>query len=487
MAVSTQHPEFKRMLPQWEKCRDVFAGTDQMRAKTTDYLPMLTDESSEAYQARLNRAVLYNAFFRTISGMVGLLFRVPAVLEAPEYTTSLTEDVTMTGTPLTVLAQEIAEECLVVGRVGLYVNYPIADTATMTQADAIAYNLRPSLSIIKAEQIINWKQRRVNNKYVLSMAVVEEEFLIPENEFKDKAVTRYRVLDLDESDTYRVRIMSEDEKGNDVLIEGPYYPMMGGKAMDFIPLVIIGPDNIDPVIDDPLMVDLCDLNINHFQFYADLAQGAHFSGLPTPVITGHEMKEGEKLHVGPGKALVLPNPAAKAVMLEVGTAGFVALEKLLNRLESQMISVGSKSLENTRLQAESQETAMLYRGGENSILASAAIAMGTGITIAMKVFARWAGDDHENVRFTINKEFFKEQVSSDMLRALVESWQNGAISAEAKFKYLQTHEMYPPEITFDEEEQRIKDGMPKEPAKRPVLTTIRRNDDGSMTAERASA
>lgn len=486
MSVAFQHEEYREMLPTWKRCRDTYIGTRALREATTEYLPMLTDEPIEAYRARLSRSVLYNATYRTISGLVGALFRVPPVLSAPETTTAMTADVTMTGIPLNVLAQDIADECLVVGRCGIYTNYPVTDTSTMTQADAIALNLRPSLSVIKAEQIINWKNRRINNKYILSLAVIEEEFYEPENEFKDKEVIRYRVLDLDENNEYRVRIMAEDDKGNDILVEGPFYPEMNGQRMQFIPLTIIGPENIDSDIDAPVLVDLVDTNLLHFQMMSDMIGGCHWSAIPTMLITGHEIPEGGKLHVGAGKALVLPNPAAKATMVEVGTQGFSALDSLLNRLEQHMVALGSRALESHRVQAESADTAMIYRSGEQSILATMSTALSTGITASLKIFAEWAGDNPDDVRFTLNKEFFKEAVTPEMLRALVESWQLGGISAESKFEYLKTHEFIPPHISFEDEESRIESGKPKPVVKPVSMTTIRKNPDGTMTAERAA-
>lgn len=487
MSVSYQHDEYREMLPTWKRCRDTYIGTRALREATTEYLPMLTDETPEAYRSRLSRSVLYNATYRTISGLVGALFRIPPVLSAPETTTAMTADITMTGIPLNVLTQEIADECLVVGRVGIYTNYPVTDTYTMTQADAIALNLRPSLSIVKAEQITNWKNRRVNNKYILSLAVIKEEFLEPENEFKDKEVVRYRVLDLDENNNYRVRIMAEDDKGNDILVEGPFYPEMNGKRMQFIPLTIIGPENIDSEIDAPILVDLVDTNLIHYQAMSDLIGGCHWSAIPTMLITGHEIPEGGKLTVGAGKALVLPNPAAKATMVEVGTAGFSALDSLLNRLEQHMVALGSRALESHRVQAESADTAMIYRSGEQSILATMSTALSTGITAALKVFSEWAGDDASEVRFTLNKEFFKDNLSPEMLKALVESWQLGGISAESKFRYLQQHEFIPPHISFEKEEQMIKEGLPKTPEKPAIITQIKKNSDGNgYTAVRAA-
>jgi len=486
--VRTQHEDYTEMLSQWQKCRDVFAGTEELREHTTEYLPALTDEPTAAYQARLNRTVLYNATYRTIQGMIGMVFRRPPVAECPINTSSMLEDITLTGIPLTAFAQDIAEECMVVGRVGLYVNYPITSDA-MTIADAQAMNVRPYMSIIRAEQIINWRQRRVNNRYALSMAVIKEEHLIPIDEFEDKEVTRYRVLDLDENDIYRVRIfeVNEDNRqsSTDVELER-FYPIMNGATMNYIPLYIMGSDNVTPDIDTPMMIDIVDTNIAHYQAYSDLANGCHWSGIPTMTITGHEMKPNETLHVGAGKALVLPNPAAKATMVEVGTSGFSALDSLLNRLEMHMVSLGSRMLESHKVQAESAQTAMIYRAGEQSILASLAQSISTGITIALKTFAEWAGDDSTNVRFDLNREFFAQPVTPEMLNALVSAWQAGGISAEARFAYLKRSEFYQPHEEFQDEENLIKDGIPKQVTQPAIVTKIQKMPDGSMQATRSA-
>src|SRR3990167_4244337 len=481
--VRTQHPSYVEMLGQWEKCRDVFAGTEELREHTTKYLPRLTDEPETAYMARIGRGVLYNALFRTVSGFIGMLFRISPVLNAPPNTESMTDDVTLTGIPLTVFAQGLAEECLVVGRAGVLVNYPVTSDS-MTIADAQALNVRPYMSVIKAEQMINWRQRRVNNKYQLSMVTIQEEHSVPIDDFEDKEVTRYRVLDLDENDVYRVRIFEVQEKNRqatDIEIER-FYPTMNGAMMNYIPLYIIGSDNVTPDIDTPMMVDIVDTNIAHYQAYSDLASGNHWSALPILHITGHELPEGKSIHIGLGKALVFPNPAAKVGVAEVGTAGFASLENQLNRLETHMVSLGSRMLESHKVQAESAQTAMIYRAGEQSILASLAQSISTGITIALKTFSEWAGDDSADVRFDLNREFFAQPVTPEMLNALVSAWQLGGISAESRFAYLKRSEFYQPHEEFEDEEKLIEAGKTKPIAPPPVLTTIKKMPDGSMQA-----
>jgi hypothetical protein len=479
--VRTLHPDYERMLPLWIIMRDVFAGTGTMRDKRESYLPRLNKENNEAYNARLNRTVLYNATYRTVQGMVGMLFRQPPVTEVPQLVLPMLDDITMTGISLSAFAQEVAEESMVVGRVGIYVNFPITNQ-NMTIADAVSMNIRPNLSIIKAEQIINWKQRRINNKYALSLVVIEETHLIPVDEFEDASVTRYRVLEMDENDKYRVRIL-EPQKDNkpDLVIES-FYPIMNGELMNEIPLLIIGPDNITPDVDTPMLIDLVYTNVAHYMAYSDLAHGCHWSGIPTLLVTGHEMKPDQTLHVGAGEALVLPNPAAKASMVEVGTAGFSALDNQLNRLETHMVALGSRMLESHKVQAESAQTALIYRAGEQSILGSLAHSISTGISQALGIFTRWAGSD-EAVRFNLNREFFAQPVTPEMLNALVTGWQQGAISANAKFKFLQKAEFYEPHIKFEEENKLILDGMPQQP-KITSSITAKRNPDGSMSVEK---
>ena len=485
--VRTQHPSYVEMLGQWEKCRDVFAGTEELREHTTKYLPRLTDEPETAYMARIGRGVLYNALFRTVSGFIGMLFRISPVLNAPPNTESMTDDVTLTGIPLTVFAQGLAEECLVVGRAGVLVNYPVTSDS-MTIADAQALNVRPYMSVIKAEQMINWRQRRVNNKYQLSMVTIQEEHSVPIDEFEDKEVTRYRVLDLDENDVYRVRIFEVQEKNRqstDVELER-FYPTMNGAMMNYIPLYIIGPDDITPDIDTPMLIDLADLCVSHYQAYNDLATGNHWSALPVLYITGHELQQGESVHIGGGKALIFPNPAAKVGIAEVGTGGFSSLENQLNRLEQQMVSIGSRMLEGQKFQAESAETAGIYRSGENSVLSAISISLSTCLTVALKVFAEWAGDSPEDVRFTLNKEFFREPVTSDMITALVSSMQGGMVSREAIFSYLKKSEFYDPHITFESEQGSLEEDKTKIPKQQPAVTKIQRMPDGSMQATKVA-
>lgn len=462
MGVKSTHPDYEDLLETWKRCRDVAGGTRKLHAETTRYLPKLTGEDNASYEARLGRTVLYNATWRTIMGFQGLLFRKPAVIVVPDSLTPLMDDVTASGVSLRMLALKLTEECLMVSRVGLWVNYPPAE-GQLTQADAIRLNLRPALQMWKAEDIYNWSTKRINNRVQLSQVRLKEKHVVQKDEFTSEEEDRYRVLDLVPLESgnfvYRVRLFSVNDKDEEVL-EGAWIPLANGRPLDYIPFYFLSPDDVIPEVDEPVFIDLVDVNLAHYQLTADYEHGCHWSGLPTPVITGHVPKEGQVIKVGGPDAIVLPNPAARASMLEVGTHGFSALEKNLDRKESQMVILGARLLEVQKPGIEAAETALIHRSGEQSILASMAQAISTGITEALKTFVRWAGEDDKETRFDLNRDFFHAPMDYNMLTAVVNAWQKGAISSETRFKTLQKGEMYLPDAVWEDEEKRIAEQNP---------------------------
>jgi len=475
--VRSTHPEYDEHAPLWERCDDVAAGTEALRRKTTKYLPKLTDETPEEYDARLGRTTLYNATWRTIVGFLGLLFRKPAVIDVPEAVRPLMDDITLTGVPLRLFAAEVSEELLVTGRLGIWVNFPDV-AAGLTRADVANLGLRPSMTLYCAESIRNWRCDRVQNRTMLSQVVLEEEHEVRDTEFDTKHVDRYRVLDLTydpgfDRPVYRVRLFEVKRNPDtgteeDVLVEGPFYPMMDGEYLDFIPFYFISPDDTTPDVDIPPFIDLVDVNLSHYRATADYEHGCHWSGIPTVVITGHTLGEGESIRVGGAGALVFPDPAANAQMLEVGTGGFTALEKNLDRKEAQMVVLGARLLEVQKPGIEAAETALIHRSGEQSILASISQTISTGITEALKVFVKWAGADGNAAAFMLNRDFFHTPLPAEMLNAIVKSWQSGAISFETMFDNLKKGEVYLPDAKAEDEKQRIEEGRSMLPQPKPV-------------------
>lgn len=454
--VRTQHPEYTAALDKWKRCEDANEGQDAVHDAGTLYLPKLKDQTPDDYAAYKGRATFYNATRRTVVGLMGMLFRKPSQIEAPENIKAMFDDVTLGGTPLQIFAQEIVEDNLVVGRVGILVDHPRtnSDGRPITLAAAQQMGLRPSLAKYNASAIINWKTTRINNREVLSLVVLKESAGVPVDEFGEQQEVRYRVLDLvpiENRVAYRVRVFSIDEKDQDVLRE-EFFPLKKGAPLDAIPFFFINVDDLTTAVDDPPLIDLVNVNLSHYRGTADYEHGCHFTGLPTPVVSGYTPEtKGEKFYIGSTTAWVFPDPNAKASYLEFTGQGLATLEKNLERKESQMAILGARMLEVQKRAAEASETAAIHRTGENSILSGIAQSISLGLTKALQTFADWAGAG-SIVSYELNRDFLPTPMDAQTLTALVAGWQNGAYSYDTLFENLQRGEIIAADNTAESEQ-----------------------------------
>ena len=219
MPISSHHPDYDRMSPKWKRCEDMADGQDAIHEAGETYLPRLKDQTDDDYKAYKLRAGVFNATWRTISGMVGMVMRLPPVVEVPAAVEPFTEDITLSGIPLVSFAQTVLEEAIEKGRVGILVDSPAVQSATGTMptlADALAQNIRPTMQMYAAESIINWRVERLNNVMKLTLVVLEEAEEVVKDEWTSKSEKRWRELALVEG-VYRVR-MFKREGDTDMLI-----------------------------------------------------------------------------------------------------------------------------------------------------------------------------------------------------------------------------------------------------------------------------
>lgn len=465
MSVKTQHKEYIAMADKWSRCRAVACGQDAVHAAGESFLPKLIDQTQLAYDSYKLRATFYNATWRTIAGLQGMLFRKPSIIKMPSTVEELVQDVNMSGQSLHLFSMEVVEECLTTGRYGIFVDYPKVDLVATTAADAKAMNLRPLLKGYKAESIINWSSGIVRNAVVLTKLVLVEEVEVVESEFVAKTKTQYRVLDLfpeveNGPNLYRVRTFELDEKGEDKETSS-VFPIINSKTLTFIPFYFVGADGVSWEVDEPPLIDLVDVNLSHYRTNADYEHGCHFTGLPTPIISGYTpATESEKFYIGSTSAWVFPRAEAKATFLEFTGQGLSALEANLARKEKQMAVLGARMLEGQQNKGQSENTTTLNLGGEQATLSSLAECVSIGIERALKTFGLFAGSAGADIKYRLNKDFFPMPITALSLTALVASWQNGAISYETLFDNLQRGEVIDIDATIEGELKKMKDHPP---------------------------
>lgn len=434
MAVNDEHPEYEARIEQWQKMRDCAAGQEKIHEQGAKYLPRLSGQTDQEYKAYLKRALFYGATARTIDGLSGMIFRKAPTFEVPEAFAPMLEDLTLEGTGIIGFAEDVVDDDLTVGRAGIMVDYPSVSPNT-TVAQARQMNIRPFMKLYSAENIFNWRTETRNNALVLTQVRLWEIVEIPgDDEFEFETRKQIRVLDLDESGRYRQRVFIKVkpvfgfeewvQDGDDII------PLKNGQPLSEIPFFFVGVKNSRPTVEKPPLLDLANANLSHYLTTADLEHGAHFTGLPTAVIIGHQpdTTSEQEYRIGAATAWIFPDSEADAKFLEFTGSGLETLEKRAEKKEQYMAFLGARMLTPEKKAVETAETAQIHRVGETSVLASLAQSAGDAIESALKFMVEWAGFDSSNVTFSLNKDFAAVDMSAQELTALMGLWQSGGIA-----------------------------------------------------------
>lgn len=485
MPVQDPHRDYAAMADSWQTCRDSL-DSKAIKAARTKYLPALEGMtasaaagSGTAYDGYVLRAMYYPASSRTIAGLSGLVFgKPPTVAGVPKAQEPDFADVTLNGVSLGAYALTLCREILTTGRAGTLIDFP----------DGVTPGARPYWLLYPAETIVNWRVERIAGRQTLTLLVLREQLeVLKDDPFTPDTVTQYRVLQLVDGKCV-VTVYREDTEHKGTFITGdPRVPLRRGVPLPFLPFVFLGPADTSAAVDHPPLQDLVDVALSHYRTSADREHGAHWTALPTPYITGHELGQGETLSIGSGKAWVLPNPSATAGMVEFSGAGLGALKDLMEEKRQLMATLGARMLETQKNTQEAAETVRLRHAGEASALGVLATALGQALTQAIRWHLFWAGLEPaaaDKVIVTMNPEVL-EELSADDLRALVTSWQAGAIAKKTVYYNLTWGEWARPDVTFEQEEEDIKRendtlDLPVPPPPPPPVRTVERDAQGRI-------
>ena len=464
MAIDTQHPDYRRWLPEWQRMRNVLAGQSSMRLAAEEYLrrPMgMTDDTE--WKRYVEATPFFEASTRTLEGLAGLAFYRDPQFDLPESMKPFLADATGDGVPFQQFVEKVFEEVLAVARVGVMVEMPVADPTIRTLRDQERSGRRPFLRRYNAETVFNWATSEVNGSIQLTevrLAEIETEKV---GEWDTRHRRRIRVLQLDKlvnnvtvqptvSWQYRQRIFVHKDWINDEdgVVEGsavtgapaqtttveaaaawseldPIVPKMDGNALAYIPFWIINPSDQSADVVRPPLLGLANININHFNTSAALENALFWSGNPQPYIAGLDPDGAETFTVGSSEAWIFKDANTKVDFLSFSADGLASLEKRLDRLEQHMAILGAKMLSPDKAGVEAAETARIHRQGEISVLASICGSVSRSMTDVAAVATKWDGKDSANVLVKIFTAFYDQTISAEDALSYMKLWQAGVI------------------------------------------------------------
>lgn len=446
MAVDSQHPDYARKIARWRKNRDAFSGEDAVKEQDKLYLPAPGGFTADEYKAFKQRAKWYGATSRTVGGLTGASFQKDPQIEASDTVLEHFENITLTSISGDLFASIVLSDVQLMGRYGVLLDYNPGLR-------------RPYWSGYPAESIINWRVAYENGESRLTMVVLKEEYLEEIDQFEYEERCRYRVCYLNDEGTYEVAIHELIGRDQGYGITSSYVPTRRLRTLDFIPFQFFGGRDLTPDVSAAMLDGLIDVNYGYYRHSADYEHGLFLTGVPTPVITGHVMDEGERLPIGSLGAWVLPNSEAKAYLLEYQGHGLESHERAMANDKVEMATLGARLLEEQPGTQETLGAVQIRHSGETGSLRSTANLVSEGLTRVLQWHHWWNGDT-ENVQdekysFTLNTDFSTARLEPQEIQSLMQLWQGGGISKETLFWNLKQGEIIPADSEFKKEEAKI--------------------------------
>jgi hypothetical protein len=489
MPVNSCHPDIVSATARWRIVRDCIEGTQAVKDASTDYLPMLGSQEDDphAYAAYKKRALYFNAVNRTHDAVLGFLFRKPPIIElgpseVPVIPEDEQENIDLAGNSITEYARLVGDDVASIGRAGTLIDWSMDDGMG-----------RPRFTFYAAERIINWRAAFKRGKYIVTLLVLEE---IVEQESADEYqkpdTVQYRVIRLtDEGVTVEVqtggrqpsRAAAIETHGGQAdasweIIE-QFQMTRRGQPLLEIPFVFHNADHIGPGVGISPLYDLACVNISHYQTSADLENGRHICGVPTPYAFGLTGDGGEpvpasKLYLG-GPAWVSDNSAAQVGFLEFTGQGLASLEKAHDQKIQMMAAIGARMMEPKSGDAEAFETVALRATAETSALASMAMYLSRTMTDCLRWYVWWSSgvasiEDIRDVSFSVNRDFMASRMQPAEIQAMLQMVEAGRMSYETFFFNLQRADIMPPGRTMEQEMDAIETTLTDMPRPAPTLT-----------------
>jgi hypothetical protein len=467
MSVDAKHKLAVHYAGVWKRARNFVSGPELART----YVRKLPGQTDEQHKTYAGQAYYLPAVARSLDAFTGMVMNPAPSISAPEGLTPYLDDVSYDGEPAARMIGRTVREVLEVGRCAVLVDYPSKEGgADMSVAEAEAAGLRAYARFYRAEDILDWRVEGQGGQRWLTWLKLRETYDLKKDEWTVEQHDQIRVLDIIE-DKYRVRLYrkyqpgenAQQPKGGLVPLNGwsqigeDVYPMAQGKPLDYIPVVVFGPDGLDASeVDQPPMIEMVDIAEAHINDSALHQWALMWVGNPTPVFVNLDLPEGETLRLGSSQGISL-REGGSATMLYLPAEGVGAIRQAMEDKRRDMAAVGARLLADETSSQIARDTAIIQRAGEHSVLAQLATTCSDGWRQVLETLALWAGVSGE-VGVELNTDFVPQGLTAGELTDYLAAVQAGEMSSRDLFALLQKRGVVRADKTYDEHLDEIEEG-----------------------------
>lgn len=447
--VAKRSPTVEAMVQAAAKSRVLMSGTDGLRKAGETYLPRFKAEDQLDYNARLKASWLFAGFRKTVKDMVGRVFDQPVeIAEGPTQLTEWAANIDMQGRDLSTFACEVFKDGFIPGISFIMVDAPRRE-GTTTRAQAAQAGLRPYLVHLRLEDVLGWKTASYGNVTALSQFRIMEQVEVPDpdDEFASEMVSQVRVLDRLDTGV-QVRLFRKNDKD-----QWTIFDEYSTEASE-ITVVPFYAQRTGFFTGEPVLEDLADVNIAHWQSQSDQRNILHFARVP--ILFAKGIDEETEIKIG-SAAVTSRNPDAALSWVEHGGHAIAAGRQDLKDLEFQMETMGLQLLV---ARTETATGAALDAAKETSQLAMMADALQDALEQALLWMLEYGGLGEQTVTVSVNKDYGITMLTPQEMTALLTAVNTGNLSKRSFLEEMKRRGAIREDLDTDEELEAIEQEAP---------------------------
>lgn len=465
MAIISQHPLYKTMLPDWETMRDTYAGDRAVKERGQKYLAptagMVADgmaptmKGFAAYNAYRSRAIFHDFVREGVEYYVGLMHQEPADIQLPTQLEPMRKDASILHESLEQLLRKINEQQLVAGRLGLMLDMPVTPDPD---------HQYPYIATYAAEAMTNWDVGTRDEIDIpeLNLVVLNESSFKRTMSFEWEWIQAFRVLTLgdvgpnEEKGTYKQALFSGMEAQFDPLkLEAP---SIRGKTLDHIPFVFINTTDLLPHPDVCPLMGLARLALTIYRGEADYRQNLFMQGQDTLVVIGG--KEEDTIRTGAGSLIQLrAGQGVDAKYIGVTATGLAEQREALENDKTAARNKAGQLIDTRSAQKESGEALEARVAAQTATLNTISKTGARALEQMLKHAAEWIGADPDKVIVTPNTEFTEQPfVAADLVSLMTAKGLGAPIALETIHDIMMDRGLT--ELEYDAEMEKIAEEAP---------------------------
>jgi hypothetical protein len=377
--------------------------------------------------------------------------------DMPAALVAIWENIDRQGTHGSVFTKELATNGMVDGIAGIFVDYPeVPDGPQLSGDEEQRANLRPYFVRYDADDVIKPIYEVVNGVRTLMLLILRETSDQRVPPFGLETVTRYRVYSLDGATVSYELWERRAFESISRRVQDPR-PMKNITAIPWSPFV--AGDKVDQNETRPPLMDLADLNIEHYQVKTNIRNLESLAMVPSIVRIGAPADaEGNypPITLGPRNTIEVPESAVATTPVYWLTPPVAVLDpgsRSLADIKSDMGAAGLAFLAPDLRRAETADAKRIDATAQHATLRSVAGALQDCLETAFMFAGQYIKKPGGSV--TVNTDFEKIAMDATMVTALTGASANGKLSIETFLALLEGGQVLPEGFDVQSELKRI--------------------------------